>query len=670
LAESNGMMLRDVDPRLKRRQESSFDRALAGLATLQNSHGAWEGEVVWCAMIAAQVAIARAIVGRLDDRAWSAGVRLYLSRQQRPDGGWGLHPLSQSTLFVTTLCYVALRLLGEATAGPVAAPALAWIRRHPEGVAAIPSWGKLWLAFLDLYPYDGITPIPPELFLAPRWSPVRPDQLYCHTRYIYLAIAALAGRRFAADLGSLRDQLRDELYGGRYATIDFARWRTRIAASDLYIPPGRLLRALYQAMAWTGGLRQRTGFGRGLRTRALAHCLRLIRGEVAATAGQCLSPVNGVLNLLALWAADPDDPAIDALLAGLEAWRWEDAGGIRYAGARSQGWDTAFALQALAAAPSLPPVLVESTQRGYRWLAGAQLSVGPAPLNPDRQALDGGWCFSDGAHRWPVSDCTAEAVTALLACHDIAGLIAPADRIPDGRIEAAIRFILARQNDDGGFGTYERRRGPRFLERLNPSEMFGNCMTELSYVECTASSLAALCHAARALPALARDATATEARRRAIAFLRRAQREDGAWPGFWGINFLYATCFAMRGLAAAGIGPDHAVLARAAAWVESVQRDDGGWGEHFSGCLTQRYVENDASLVSSTSWALLALRAAFPDDRPSLARGIAWLTAGQQADGGWQREAVNGVFFGSAMLEYPLYTTYFPALALAEPRHG
>src|SRR5262249_60675850 len=61
------------------------------------------------------------------------------------------------------------------------------------------------------------------------------------------------------------------------------------------------------------------------------------------------------------------------------------------------------------------------------------------------------------------------------------------------RLEAAVRFILSRQNADGGFGTYERRRGLAFLERLNPSQMFGDCVTELSYIECTASAGMALC---------------------------------------------------------------------------------------------------------------------------------------------------------------------------------
>src|SRR5258708_23531803 len=120
------------------RRPSAADRALADLASRQQRAGAWEGEVVWCGMIAAQMAIARTIIGRQHtgptrERSWCDGVRTYLVRQQNPDGGWGLHPLSPSTLYVTTLSYVALRLLGEAADGAAAGPALGWMRRHQDG---------------------------------------------------------------------------------------------------------------------------------------------------------------------------------------------------------------------------------------------------------------------------------------------------------------------------------------------------------------------------------------------------------------------------------------------------------------------------------------------------------------------------------------------------------
>jgi hypothetical protein len=53
----------------------------------------------------------------------------------------------------------------------------------------------------------------------------------------------------------------------------------------------------------------------------------------------------------------------------------------------------------------------------------------------------------------------------------------------------AVEFILSRQNPDHGFGTYERTRGPAFLEKLNSTEMYAGCMTDFSHPEPTARLL-------------------------------------------------------------------------------------------------------------------------------------------------------------------------------------
>ena len=66
-----------------------------------------------------------------------------------------------------------------------------------------------------------------------------------------------------------------------------------------------------------------------------------------------------------------------------------------------------------------------------------------------------------------------------------------------------------------------------------------------------------------------------------------------------------------------------------------------------------------------TSWALLALLDILPAGHESIRRGFDWLVAQQLENGDWPRQAVNGVFFGAAMLDYRLYPTYFPAWALA-----
>ncbi|KAB1212061.1 Cycloartenol Synthase [Morella rubra] len=66
---------------------------------------------------------------------------------QNRDGDWGLHIEGASTMFCTALCYVTLRLLGEAMDSGDGAmeEAREWILDR-GGVTFIPSWGKMWLS--------------------------------------------------------------------------------------------------------------------------------------------------------------------------------------------------------------------------------------------------------------------------------------------------------------------------------------------------------------------------------------------------------------------------------------------------------------------------------------------------------------------------------------------
>jgi lanosterol synthase len=275
----------------------------------------------------------------------------------------------------------------------------------------------------------------------------------------------------------------------------------------------------------------------------------------------------------------------------------------------------------------------------------------------------GGWCFSDGRHRWPVSDCTAEALSAVLAIHEAPGVLAPTERMEEERLGQAVVFLLSRQNRDGGFATYERRRGGPLLERLNPS---GDVhAVHDGAVVCRVHRLG---HR-RACPCPGRASATSPRRGRPRHRARRpvpawSQRSDGGYPGFWGINFTYAIFHAVRGLRACGVPADDPVPTGAARWLIAAQRGDGGWGEHYSGCLEGRYVEHPESQVVMTAWALLALMDIVDPRSEAVARGLAWLRQKQQPDGSWPQQAVNGVFFGSAMLDYRLYKSYFPAWAL------
>jgi lanosterol synthase len=640
----------------------ALDRGVKHLISRQRENGCWEGEMVWCTMILSQYIIVQHAAGRSIDEHTRAQMIRYFRASRTPEGVWGMHPESAGYVFFTTLAYIGLRLLGVSAEDPLAATARQWLHGQKGGVLAIPSWGKFWLAAIGLYGYEGVNPVPPEMFLLPTSLPFHPHRYYCHTRLIYMGMAYIYGSRCRADLGPIVAYLRRELYETSYDAIDFSAWRHTISASDLHVPPTRWLQLAYDILR----IYERI-YSKAIRKRALDFCFGRILAEQRATRYQALSPVNGLLNCLAIWSRDSNHPDLAPSLAGMDKWKWEDElEGIRYVGARSNAWDTAFSMLALLESPEIAGCSADALRRAYAFLRDTQVTAEIEGYREQgRDPAIGGWCFSDGAHRWPVSDCTAEALCAVLAMQRVAGDAIPAsERISDDRIAQAAEFILYRQNADGGFGTYERRRASSWLENVNPSEMYGQCMTERSYIECTASSISALAELRASQPEMLR-LRVDNAIERGIRFLRLSQRPDGSYAGFWGVNFTYAIFHVTKGLRAAGISPNDPTLVRAAEWLAGKQKSDGGWGEHYSGCLTDRYVEHPVSQAVMTSWALLALMQTMPRDSVPVTRGIAWLAAQQKTDGCWASQAVNGVFFGSAMLDYRLYKVYFPVWALA-----
>jgi lanosterol synthase len=173
------------------------------------------------------------------------------------------------------------------------------------------------------------------------------------------------------------------------------------------------------------------------------------------------------------------------------------------------------------------------------------------------------------------------------------------------------------QNPSGAFASYELIRGPFWVEKLNPAEVFGklnasrmfkwrhscffagNIMIEWPYPECTTSSITALALFRKRYPdyrsadieyAIPSILTflcwLTVLNRRciqnAVKYIHDAQFPHGGWVGSWGICFTYATQFALESLSL--VGETYATSERARRACEfliSHQRPDGGWGESY-----------------------------------------------------------------------------------------
>lgn len=623
--------------------------AIARLAALQREDGSWEGEMVWCPMLTAQYVLLHHIMDKPLGSERRKNILRSFAKTRLGNGTWGMHEHSESHLFATTLVYVASRLLGVENDDPLLKPAQNFI--VSEEVVKIPSWGKFWLAMLNLYDWQGVNAILPELWVLPHQLPMHPANWYCHTRLIYMAMAVAYAQKFKASSAPIIESLRDELYAGGYDKADFSKSRSLLRDEDLFTRPTIWLRAAYRL----ANLYERYHF-KGIRKRAVGLITEKIKWELQTTNHTSISPVSGTLNILALWMQDRNDQDAKQGLEQLEGWVWEDAkDGARVTGARSGSWDVGFALQALKTVPD-DGRTEEMMQAGAQFLAKNQITTSfDGYSEAYRNDPRGGWCFAGGWHGWPVTDCTAEAVLGLIAFHGTA-----ADHVA---IKDALAFMLRGQNRNGSFGSYEAQRSVIGLEWLNPAEMFGESMTEGCYVECTASCLEAFSACKEHFSGLV-DTRLMKAIIKGEKWLRRTQKADGSWRGVWGIQYIYGTLFGIRGLIAAGAKPSDPAIRLACRWLLDRQHHDGGWGEHHSGCLSGEYVDHEESQVIQSAWALIALQIAKDPNWLAIAKGAQFLLDMQHEDGSWPKQDMAGVFFRTALLDYVLYRQYFPMHAL------
>jgi squalene-hopene/tetraprenyl-beta-curcumene cyclase len=158
---------------------------------------------------------------------------------------------------------------------------------------------------------------------------------------------------------------------------------------------------------------------------------------------------------------------------------------------------------------------------------------------------------------------------------------------------------------------------------------------------------------------------------RAVDFLRKEQMPDGSWFGRWGTNYIYGTWSVLVAFAQAGIGPNDESVRRAVGWLTACQNADGGWGESNDSYGWQsRPAEKAPSNPYQTAWALLGLLAAGEVGSSAVRGGVEYLLRTQQQDGLWSDPTFTAPGFPRVFyLKYHGYCAYFPLWALAAYRH-
>ncbi|KAK1855411.1 oxidosqualene:lanosterol cyclase [Colletotrichum chrysophilum] len=597
------------------------------------------------------------ITGSELPKEWKVEMVCYLRHHANEDGGWGLHLEGKSTVFATGLYYVMLRLLGMDRHDPLTSKARQCLLSL-GGVAGMPQWGKIWLACLNLYDWDGVNCIPVDLWLLPSWVPFHPSRWWVQCRAVYLPTSYLWSNRCTIPLTPLLTEIRQEIHTERFSKIDFVKYRNTLAPSDAVRSVSPLLLFFFSIITifydyllpqWLLDLASR---------RASEMMLR----EERNTNWECLAPVTKAFHMVQSWFEEgPDSERLRLHREKIDVYLWMGTDGMTCNGTNGvQVWDTAFAVQAaVEAGLADDPTFSDTLHKAHDFLEKSQLRTNLD--DPFRQPRKGGWPFSTKSNGYIVSDCAAESLKAVLMLQkeqDYPQLI------DDYRLKDCVDTLLLMQNADGGFASYEKVRGSEWLELLNPAEVFDCIMVEHSYPECTTAVLTSLFLFKRYFPDY-RTRDIDETIRKAVGFVGNSQREDGSWYGAWAICFTYATFFALQSLEAVGEQYHNSErVRRACEFLLSKQMDDGGWGEHHSSCDERRWIQHEKSQVVNTCWAVLALmHAGYPDPKP-IRRGLELIQSRQQGNGEWLHEGVEGVFNRTCMIGYPNYKFYFPVMAL------
>jgi squalene-hopene/tetraprenyl-beta-curcumene cyclase len=609
----------------------------------QLAEGYWWAELESNATMDAEYILLTHFLNARTDDIWR-GIAIDIRGYQRADGSWALYKGAPGDLSTTIECLFALKLTGDR--GEHLERAERFVIAN-GGIAKARVFTKIWLALCGEWDWNELPAMPLELVLAPARAPFSIYRFASWARATIVPLLVL---------------MNDRRVRPAPASASLANLRTGGASQP---PPRDVFDRAFYAIDKLLHRYHDAGF-HPLRNKAkqVAEAWIVSHQEADGSWGGIQPP--WVYSLMALHALGYglDHPVIKRGLDGMhDKWLIRRAdGSMRIQACLSPVWDTALGLLAMLESGVAPDDA--NLQRAARWLVKEEVRV-PGDWCvwvPDVEPS--GWAFEFENDLYPDVDDTA----IVIICLHKAGLLDDALRT------RAVNWVLAMQCTNGGWAAFDKDNTSR-LPAMIPFADFGEVIDPPS-ADVTAHVLEMLGELGytRSHPAVARG----------LSYLYDQQEHEGSWFGRWGVNHVYGTGAVLPALKAIGEPMDSLPVRRAVRWLVEHQNADGGFGE---GC--ESYVDRGArgrgdSTASQTAWALMALVAADRADTPAARRAADYLRSTQRSDGGWDEEAYTGCGFpgygigeergersrqgremsSAFLLRYHLYRNCFPLLAL------
>ena len=623
----------------------SIASATQALLARQRADGHWVFELEADATIPAEYVLLRHYLGEPVDAALEAKIAVYLRRIQGAHGGWPLFADGDLDVSATVKAYFALKMIGDAIDAD-------HMRRAREavlargGAARANVFTRIMLALFGFIPWRAVPVMPIEIMLLPKWFPFHLDKISYWSRTVIVPLLVLMAKKPRAR--NAKGVRIDELFLEPPHTIgptpkapqQKASWfwffrgvDNVLRATEPYFPKSSRQRAFDRAVAWvTERLNGEDGLGAIFPAMANSVMMFDVLGY----------PENHPQRAIAR-------ASIEKLLAVHEHEAYCQP-------CVSPIWDTGLVCHALLEVGG--ESAVTQVKRGLDWLTPKQILDVRGDWIARRPDLrPGGWAFQYANAHYPDVDDTAVVAMAMDRVQNLSG-----GKDFDASLVRAKEWILGMQSENGAWGAFDADNEFHYLNNI-PFADHG-ALLDPPTEDVTARCLSMLAQ-------FGETAANSEAVKRAIDYLRGTQLAEGSWYGRWGMNYIYGTWSVLCALNAAGV--DHAApeMRKARDWLIAIQNDDGGWGEDGASYkLDYKGYERAPSTASQTAWALLGLMASGDVDHPAVARGIAYLTAQQGADGFWNEPRYTATGFPRVFyLRYHGYAKFFPLWALARYRN-
>jgi squalene-hopene/tetraprenyl-beta-curcumene cyclase len=547
-------------------------------------------------------------------------------RRQNSDGGFGIYAGGPSDISASIKAYFALKLTGQNT------EILTKLREcicRLGGLQAANSYTKINLGLFGLYPREHTPTVPPEMILAGNF--IYQMSSWSRAIVVPLAIVQSANPNRPVPAGfTLNELILPGAAMGQPIDAGFFSWRGFFERLDGFLK------------RW-----EKSGL-KSIRAKAIRKCEEWMLAHTHKSDGVAAiyPPMMYTIMAMDVLGYASNHPARVEAQRQFDRLMVDRDGEFFFQPCFSVVWDTAIAAFAIGESGSAPS---ESMRRCGDWLLTKEVrekgdwSIKRPNLEPS------GWYFEFANEFYPDIDDTAMVLLAL----DHARAGNEKDWLASR--ERAVNWLLGMQSKDGGWAAFDVDNNLSALTHVPFADH--NAMLDPTCPDITG----------RVLEALVRHDVelGNPAVRKAVDYLIRHQESDGSWYGRWGVGYIYGTCFALRGLQAAGESDREAHVLRGGEWLRSIQNADGGWGESCASYDKGSFVPGP-STASQTAWAVLGLIAGGDTTSISIQNGIQYLCETQKNDGTWAEPYATGTGFPRVFyLNYHLYRQSFPLLALA-----